>query len=108
MVLDVSFLASAVVTVMIDGLCCAWQTHEEAVTREVIRQDIRKEFERQARAQEPNASPTLDETFHAAHCCETELRRRQYRTSKIIAEKLWNDRQDSMETIALGSGCEAV
>ena len=46
MVCDASFLASTIVSAFMNGLCCAWQTHEACKTRESIRHDIRNEYQR--------------------------------------------------------------
>ena len=47
MVLDGTFLASTVASVMMNGVCCVWQMQEEEARRDTLRQDIRVEYERQ-------------------------------------------------------------
>ncbi|KAL7573482.1 hypothetical protein ACA910_019802 [Epithemia clementina (nom. ined.)] len=47
MVLETTFYASAVASLMMNGLCCAWQMQEEEERRDVLRRDLRVEHERQ-------------------------------------------------------------
>lgn len=47
MVLDAAFVASTATSIMMNGVCCVWQMHEEEDRRDAIRRDIRVEYERQ-------------------------------------------------------------
>lgn len=45
MVLDGTFCASAVASLMINGICCAWQIQNDEEQRDVLRKDMRVESE---------------------------------------------------------------
>jgi hypothetical protein len=47
MVCDASMVAGTIVSVMMNGLCCAFQQQEEEERREALRRDIRAEYHRQ-------------------------------------------------------------
>jgi hypothetical protein len=44
MVLDGIAVASTVISLMVNGLCCLWQQQEEQKLREAIRHDVRTEY----------------------------------------------------------------
>ena len=76
MVLDGIALATTVVSLMVNGLCCLWQQQEEQKLREAIRHDVRTEYWHHRRSMElqqmrfepedlHNSSPKANDILHS-------------------------------------------
>ena len=45
------FVAGSIASAVMDGLCCAWKSHDEGRRRAQFRRDLREEYERHRRAE---------------------------------------------------------
>lgn len=88
MVCDGAVVASTVASVMMNGLCCAWQMDQEKELRVGVREDVRREYERQ-RAYEAQVwerrQQAMEGRLYASDSSRQDERRRRFRQSKLEA-----------------------
>ena len=113
MVCDASFLASTIISVMMDGMCCAWQMREADKTRESIRLDIRKEYERQRQVDEEtwivapgSTSPALDDSHMDWKLGNADDWRRRLMMSKLRARKRHDYKNEMATPVHWNAGCD--
>ena len=107
MVCDATFLASTIISVILDGVCCAWQMQEADQTRESIRLDIRKEYERQRKAEDAmwivatvSSSPPLDDSPMERELGHSGDRRRRLMMSKLRASRSHDHKNETAAVLS--------
>jgi hypothetical protein len=94
MVCDGAMVASSLVSMMMNGVCCMYQMQEEDERREAIRKDIRFEYERQRMMDmeywnnRPNNSSDSDKrTYHSDSPFQEELHDHDRRRQRLMLAK---------------------
>ena len=90
MVLDAAFYASTVVSLMMEGVCFAYEMQKEEEKREQLRRDIREECERQ-RMQDREMWEQQSQSFYAHSPSGSEssfVEKRRERRQKRVFENM--------------------
>lgn len=88
MVLDGLAVASTVISLMVNGMCCLWQQQEEQKLREAIRHDVRTEYWHHRRSMDLQTRVDPDDGNHIQMDADDIKHIQEERRKKLMITKM--------------------